>query len=396
MPLITVPGGWCLTWQGNAFGVSALTMYNPNLPLPTWLGGILAELQGGTAQAVQRVVQAMVTATNDNAPNLVGELPEAGELILALWAPNALLLEMERSALQAVVGALGKVKNTDLPAGVDTARSFAFNYTNAIAQDLEAGMQQSLAQAEDYTNAIAHDLEIGDQQTYQGAVNYTNAIAHDLEIGMQQAVVGVENYANAVGDQATAYAATVAGDVATYAQQETGQLAAELQATQQWAAQQIATTRTQAADDIAAGERQVVANLGLETQQQLAPIWPTMAPAANAARAGLLTEHPATAPSTPAVSLQIPPTPQLALAGLAAAIIPLAKTAVDCALPYCQTKNRNAKQLHTLTGPLGLGVLLAVIAGAAADPHGAAHTFVDVAATPAKAAFDGARSLFGR
>lgn len=369
--LYTPPGGWCLTPGGNAYGLTSMVLTYGAQPLSVWLGGILYTLlqdKGVTANRVGEAIQRS-TYANDAAHNF--SPTEFAELVTALWRSNALLIENLANGMTMAANAGLRVVNTRLPLlqaqaafEAATAQANANNYTSiAVA-------------GEAFTRAA------GDIATLQSAEAYTTTKVNALE-----------NYTNQGLESEGGYTRGISTQLLTYIETTTSDLATELKQTQTWVTTQITQTRDQAAQQAANAANQAVTATNVAVSQTLQPKWAGTATSVNQATKMLVAEHPTERQNLTIIPTVTPPTTQLALLGMLAAINTLTKVATDCALPECTAKNRIGKNANTLASLIGDGLLLAWLAYCIEDPTAAAQDTATVALPLANGVMDAVKAL---
>jgi hypothetical protein len=357
VPIVTQPGGWCLTPGGNAYGLSSLILTYGATPLTRWLGGILTTLQGGgTANAI-KVINAINTATAANTAAGNFSPTEAAELFTALWHPNAILLQDTAGVVDSLAAALYTVVKADLP------------FVELLAAQAAANAQaNAIHVATELVGTESYYRIAGDLQTLETAE--ANAAAQ-VQALQQWATQGLE----AEGG----YSQGLAQTILQYVDQEATTLTTELVNLETYTREQITLTRQQAANDAADTANEAVAATNTSVQTTLKPVWAGTAESINTATTMLTAEHPEDDTTVTSVSPITPPDVATAILGLTQAVHTLAKTATTCALPECTAKNRLGKQANNIAGLLGDGAMLAFLTYIITEPQAAASETWDVA-----------------
>lgn len=392
-PIYVPPGGWCLTPQTNPFGIGALALLQPHAPLYTFLAYTLATLLGSQGVTEAKAIAALEGQRNVMYPTLSSGALELVELWTALWGPGTYVMDATLTATLATLGLAARIRSDYLPAAEAFNLGVTQDYFNqAIAhadQNLNTALATSAAESQavaSYAQSLAQAEQAFAADLYRAATAYADQVATD-------AATQVSQQANARITVAEQYTTSAVQEAIAYTTAQANQLRAELVTVEGWAATSIDQTRADALTEARQAEANAITYTNATTEAALAPVWAGTAASVNTTTEQLATQHPTEAKTLNLVTTAVPATPALALAGLAASVKTLAKTATDCALPYCTEKNKLGKQSHTLGSLLTGGLLAAFVVEMIDHPDTAAHDVATVAHDLAAPVYDAVHAL---
>lgn len=348
MPLVTPPGGWCITPGANGYGVAAEALYYGGAVVDTWLSKVLWNVLSPFGVSSAQIAGALNTARSQVAATLQLSVPESTELYQALWQPTVIALQTVNYALNEAVAALQRVKGIIIPNTV-------FELQRQIGDTWVTLMHR----LQNVATALTTEIAQGDAATLGASTDYAQAVGTAVA-RYAQALTTAEAQARAQGDQAVLadataqaqtvadYARTVGEESIAYTDRVRVELSDDITRTQQWTQSEIAVSTQQAEAYAKLAAESVGAGVGVYLATQVLPVLSKVA------------------------------------------------TEVDtCVEPYCTGIRSVGKTLNTLAS-VGLYLaLMAWLAEAVADPGAAAAQVDDVLAPVAEATYQGIAAVVG-
>jgi hypothetical protein len=374
---IVLPQAVCLEPPEAAAGQMAAQIVLNRTMLIGLLTTALAQMAGGTIGSYPKALAAVTAAVNNYTPEAKATLNEYAELIDATWAPNALLASQAAGAALGAAGALQRIVGGNIP----NAQAAAEGYAQQLANQVTAYAQALAAQAEAKAQADANTAQLNSEHYAQAVGQDVAAYAGVLvENEATARVAADQQLAHAITTDVTAaesYARSLVEQLSAVVTQDVSALQSDYNELERYTVNEIAATQDYAREVAQEAETNAITYEDQSTTAALQPVWAGTAESMNTVTETLKVETPEAGSKAQLLSTDVPATPALALAGLAAAVKTLATTTTECAQPYCRTKNTLGKDLKTLLSLIEGGALLAFLAAAIATPTGTAEATVD-------------------